>query len=230
MTEQTIPLSELISTKPSKSRTIKVDMREPDEVFEMLKKQAPEFDMKVERDVLETGDYVFKDVGVERKESDFREIDDVLIKAEELSKKYKKSYVFISTDLQLLIENEKINYSKSNVSSIRGLVASLIERGVYPIFASNKKNFVRVLLKTFHKHADEKNRQIQEPIRPEPKKSDWQTHILCGLPKVGEGKADALLEHFDSVRAVVNASEEELREVEGIGPTISEKIKEVVEP
>lgn len=227
MTEN-VPLSEFIVGKRESNRIIKVDMREPDDIFDMLKDQAPEFDMEVKRAVLETGDYVFQDVGVERKEKDYRKIDDVITKAEELSRKYIKSYVFISTDLQVLIDIEETKFSGNRISSLRGLTASLIERGINPIFTSNRENFVRILLKTFDKHADEKDREVIQPIRPEPTREDWQTHIVCGLPDIGEKKSYNLIEHFGSVKSIMNASKEDLMEVDGIGSKIAERIVDVI--
>lgn len=61
--------------------------------------------------------------------------------------------------------------------------------------------------------------------------SDWDTKkfILEGLPNVSGTLADRLLEHFGSVRAVFEASEEELKEVKGIGKSTAEKIIEIIE-
>jgi Fanconi anemia group M protein len=41
--------------------------------------------------------------------------------------------------------------------------------------------------------------------------------ILCGLPRIGRGKARLLLERFGSVRAVVDATEDEIAAVKGFG-------------
>jgi len=41
--------------------------------------------------------------------------------------------------------------------------------------------------------------------------------ILCGLPRIGRGKARLLLQRFGSVRAVVDAAEEEIAAVKGFG-------------
>lgn len=226
MSYNTVSLDEFLE-KSDEDRIIKVDMHEPDLIYEMIEGQTPEFDMEVKRAVLETGDYVFQDIGVERKEKDFRKIDDVLVKAEELARKYPKPYVFISTDLFSLIDIEKTQFGGRMISSLRGLVASLIERGINPIFCGSRKNFVRILLKTFDKHADSKNRRIQQPIRPEPKKSDWQVHVISSLPEIGEERAKDLLAHFSSVKAIMVAHSEELQEVDGIGPEIAKKIIEV---
>jgi ERCC4-type nuclease len=51
-----------------------------------------------------------------------------------------------------------------------------------------------------------------------------QLHILQGLPGVGPERARLLLEAFGSVEAVLTASEEALRSVDGIGVTTVERI------
>jgi len=49
-------------------------------------------------------------------------------------------------------------------------------------------------------------------------------HILQGLPGVGPERARLLLEAFGNVEAVLTASEEALKSVDGIGPITAERI------
>lgn len=60
--------------------------------------------------------------------------------------------------------------------------------------------------------------------RPKTKKSR-QIYILQGLPGIGHEKALRLLEKFGSVQAVMCASHEELKTVEGIGPKTADRIR-----
>jgi Fanconi anemia group M protein len=64
--------------------------------------------------------------------------------------------------------------------------------------------------------------------RPKRLKSK-QLFILQGLPQVGPMLARRLLERFSSVLKVMNASIDELTEVEGIGKVSAEKIREVLD-
>ena len=64
--------------------------------------------------------------------------------------------------------------------------------------------------------------------RPKRLKSK-QLFILQGLPQVGPMLARRLLERFNSVSKVMNASTDELTEVEGIGKVSAEKIREVLD-
>lgn len=52
--------------------------------------------------------------------------------------------------------------------------------------------------------------------------------ILQGLPGIGPGRAQKLLEHFGSVARVATASAEELSAVDGIGDAIAAKIRGAV--
>jgi Fanconi anemia group M protein len=57
---------------------------------------------------------------------------------------------------------------------------------------------------------------------------DQQQFLLEGLPKVSSTLARRLLEHFGSPGAALSATEEELEDVDGIGPTTATAIHEVL--
>jgi ERCC4-type nuclease len=57
-----------------------------------------------------------------------------------------------------------------------------------------------------------------------------QLFILQGLPGVGPGRAEGLLDHFGSVQAVASATAGDLAAVKGIGQGIAAKIRRVLEP
>jgi Fanconi anemia group M protein len=57
---------------------------------------------------------------------------------------------------------------------------------------------------------------------------EQQLYIVESLPNIGPVTAKKLLEEFDSVEGVINASETELKKVEGIGNKIAASIREVV--
>jgi ERCC4-type nuclease len=60
--------------------------------------------------------------------------------------------------------------------------------------------------------------------RPKGKRAR-QMFVLQGLPGVGPGRAEKMLERFGSVQGVVVASAEELAAVDGIGETTAAKIR-----
>jgi len=59
--------------------------------------------------------------------------------------------------------------------------------------------------------------------------SEQQRFIVESLPLIGPKVAQALLGHFKSVRAIMDASAEELQEVEGIGAKRANEIRRVLD-
>ena len=58
---------------------------------------------------------------------------------------------------------------------------------------------------------------------------EQQLFIVESLPNIGPVNAKNLLQHFGSVSNVLNASESELQQVEGIGKKTAENIRKVVD-
>lgn len=59
-------------------------------------------------------------------------------------------------------------------------------------------------------------------------RGEQQQFIVEGLPQIGPTAAKSLLEHFGSVQKLVNATKEELKEVENIGPKKAQAILDVL--
>ena len=55
-----------------------------------------------------------------------------------------------------------------------------------------------------------------------------QQFIVEGFPNVSSVIAKRLLDHFGSIRAIINASEKELCEVNGVGKNIASKIIDIL--
>jgi ERCC4-type nuclease len=63
--------------------------------------------------------------------------------------------------------------------------------------------------------------------RPKGKKAR-QLYVLQSLPNIGKKRAEALLEYFGGIEAVMSAGEDELAEVCGVGAPIAGKIRNLV--
>ena len=57
---------------------------------------------------------------------------------------------------------------------------------------------------------------------------EQQEYLISSIPGVGQAVAKNLLRHFGSVERVFAATEEELKEVELVGPKTAERIRELV--
>ena len=57
---------------------------------------------------------------------------------------------------------------------------------------------------------------------------EQQEYLVSSIPGVGNAVAKNLLRHFGSVERVFAATEEELKEVELVGPKTAERIRELV--
>lgn len=213
----------------AEGRIIKVDVHEPPEMIEVLEGVAQKYDMEVQVDVLQVGDYAFRNVGIERKEDDFINVPDVLAKAEELHRAYDKAYLMTSKNLSDVIKDDEKHHGSRWNESIKGLTASLVARGVEPIFCPTKEVMCEIMCKMFDKLTDGKDRAIEQPIRPQPTRRDWQLYIISSLPNVGEVMSMKLLAHFGTVRNIFTACPEELMEVDGVGSTIANRINNVLE-
>lgn len=58
---------------------------------------------------------------------------------------------------------------------------------------------------------------------------DRRVEMLMSIPGVGEDKARSLLMHFGTVKAITAATEKDLQQVSGIGPTLARRIVEFFE-
>ena len=67
------------------------------------------------------------------------------------------------------------------------------------------------------------NALLRRGYRPKGKAA-LQSYLLQGLPGVGPARAEELLKHFDSVRAVMTANKVALCRVDGIGGKTAERI------
>jgi excinuclease ABC subunit C len=68
-----------------------------------------------------------------------------------------------------------------------------------------------------HRHANSYNAELR--------KRKMRESMLEDCPGLGEKKRKALLAHFGSLARLKKASQEELRQVEGIGPALAANVR-----
>ena len=185
-------------------------------------------DAFVESQQLNTGDYVLSTrIGVERKTvDDFLQslIDGKLFEQiSRLRDAYPRPI--------LIIEGEGL-LTKRNIShnAIFGSIVSItVDFGVPIITTKNPMETADLL----YIMAKREQREEKRPIAVRGEKTpmslrEKQQFIVEGLPNVSAVLAKRLLERFGSIKDIVNASEEELREVAGIGKGIASEILEIL--
>jgi len=214
--------------KPGEAIEIYVDMREMRSA--VVKKLE---DMKVSLNIktLEVGDYVLSDrVCVERKTAD--DFLDTLFGANrslfEQIISMKHSYL----RPLLIIEGEGL-YTKRRISPnvIRGIIASIaVDYGVPIIFTVDEAETAAYLCSIARREQIERKRSVN----PHAQKSshtlnERQEYLVSAISEVGPVIARNLLAHFGSVKCIVNATEDELQQVDKVGEKTARKIREVMD-
>ena len=187
-----------------------------------------QMDIDVKVHSMAVGDYQVSDeVVIERKTAkDFVDsiIDKRLFKqARELSEEFKRPL--------LILEGDDIYNGMLHPNAVRGTIASIaLDFGISIIPTRNSEDTAAMIKRIAVREQTGEKPHIQ--IRTDKKPvSLWeqQLFIVESLPNIGPVNAKNLLQHFGSVLNVINASESELQEVEGIGQKTAKNIRKVVE-
>ncbi len=199
-----------------------IDYREKNSlVYSYLIRNGFEIEFKE----LKVGDYIVKDVVIERKTiSDFISsmINQRLIKQIEELKQYENKLIIIEgiSEKELYTDNKE----GINPNAIRGFLLSITLKHKIPIiFSKNSEDtakFIEILSK---KKEKEINLNAKKKIL---NKKEQLQFIIESFPGVGPKKAKRLLEKFGSIQNIILAPTEELREILGVQ---SENVREIIE-
>ncbi|CAD5244682.1 DEAD/DEAH box helicase [Thermococcus camini] len=190
-------------------------------------KHLRELGAEVEVRTLDVADYVVsEDVGIERKSAnDFIQsiIDGRLFdQVERLKKAYEKPVI--------VIEGELYGIRNVHPNAIRGAIAAVtLDWGVPILFSSGTEETAQFIYLMAKREQEERKKEVR--LRSEKKAltlAERQRLIVEGLPNVSATLAKRLLAHFGNVERVFTATEEELKEVEGIGPKKAREIRKVI--
>ncbi|ASJ02484.1 DEAD/DEAH box helicase [Thermococcus profundus] len=222
-TAEDLPIKPIFVRKP-KGIVVYVDNRE---LRSGVPKHLRELGAEVEVRTLDVADYVVsEDVGIERKSAnDFIQsiIDGRLFdQVDRLKRAYEKPVIIIEGNL----------YGIRNVhpNAIRGAIAAVtLDWGVPILFSSGPEETAQFIYLLAKREQEERKKEVR--VRSEKKAltlAERQRLIVEGLPNVSATLAKRLLRHFGSVERVFTATEEELKEVEGIGPKKAREIRKVI--
>lgn len=184
-------------------------------------------DIIVESKQLDVGDYLISErVGVERKEAEDFVASVMDGRLFQQVKALKRAY---QAPL-IILEGGDIYARRLSADSVRGVLASIVvDFGVPIIFTANDTETAEFLM-TLVKRESEEGRT--PGIRGEKGTmliQERQQFLLEGLPNVSGVLAQRLLSHFGSVKAVLEATDEQLTEVKGVGKVIARGIRQTLE-
>jgi Fanconi anemia group M protein len=181
-------------------------------------------------ETLAVGDYVLSDrVAVERKSAaDF--VDSMLDsdrsmfeQVGELSRAYARPV--------MVVEGTNL-YGQRDIepNAIRGALASLAVDFDVSVLRTEDEGDTTELLATIAKREQEtRDREVSVHGEKTTKtRAEQQEYVVSSIADIGPVTARTLLEHFGTVEAVMTALEDDLLEVDGVGPVTAERIREVV--
>ena len=204
-----------------------VDSREPKQIFTKLNKlkETHDFDYSVE--ILDVGDYYYKDgsVCMERKEiSDFySSIIDGRIFEQVMNMKNNFDNVIIGISGDLKSTYYKIH--NFNINKYRGAIASLIVKYKCTIFNTNgDTELLDILLRMCEKSTEPFTGVINKINY---KDEDIHRNMLCAIPSIGYKKAKDILSIY-SFQTLRNMSIDDLKKIDGIGDKIATQIKKYI--
>jgi len=205
-----------------------VDSREAKtapKIIKGLKEKGAEISIRF----LEKGDYVIShQCAFERKTvNDFvytltrRYLFDQLLTLKEC---YPKSFVLIEGYLPIIYK-----YSKIQPASVWGAMFSIAKQGINLMHTNSYKETVDFL------YTAAKQEQIMEkraptihPVKKHESLSDSQIFFLASLPKIGREKAVSILNEYQSPLNALNNVDRWQIDVQGLGPKITKKVKDVI--
>jgi len=131
-----------------------------------------------------------------------------------------------TTDGTLMVNKWSSNITRTQLD---GMIMSLMEKGIHTVWTETTvdtarwvRSFAQWSMKARH------GSLVRRPGPTSPWGSvtneDWAVHFLQGIDGLGSEKARAIVRHFGGVPMSWDVTEKQLREVEGIGPTIARRM------
>ena len=179
--------------------------------------------VKVSLSQLSAGDYIInEEIFVERKTAeDFIQSifnGRIFEQCSKLKRESKRALILIEG-------NPYKTDHKIEERAIRGAILSLLSSWQIPILRTENKTKTSEILVMIGGQSLKNYNHLQSHYGKKSKKTKTQKlYFLQGIPSIGPATAERLIENFGNVKSIVNASNDELRKIKGIGKKNAEKI------
>jgi Fanconi anemia group M protein len=214
--------------KNDEEPTIIVDSREASTAAKIVKGLI-ERGVNIKTETLEKGDYILSDqCAVERKTvHDFvytltrRYLFEQLFRLKEA---YPKSLILLEGYLPIIYK-----FSHIQPAAIWGAMFNLAKNGIALVNTSSYKETIDFLyVAARQEQIVEKRTPTVHPFKKTETLSDAQMYFVASLPNIGREKATAILKSYQTpLNALINVDDWS-KTVHGLGPVISNKVKEVL--
>ncbi len=189
---------------------IQVNVHEPEEIKSYLQRST-----EINVSNFTPGDYLIGQMALERKTtSDFIQSlfqKRLLEQLQRLKQCYPTSFLLLETFDLAYFQNSALLYST--------ILRIMLEMNIRVIFTSTKEQSAEVILLLAGKQSKQ-SKERESAIVQKRKEVDLEKYpplLLGKVPGVGMKRAAALLQSFNTLQGVFQASEQELCSVEGIG-------------
>ena len=129
----------------------------------------------------------------------------------------------------LIIEGEEDIYSvrKVHANAIRGMLAAIVlDFGVPILYTKSPRDSASLIAVMAKREQDKGGEFSYHPSKPRTMK-EQQEFVVSSLPNIGVLNAKRLLEHFGSVKNIINANKLELMKIDKVGDKIADKLMEM---
>jgi len=215
--------------------TLYIDSNEPRDIQRTTETTVKDRqnNIQIETKGLKTGDFVYRDVVIERKEaSDLASsIKDGRLKEQTLrmSEDFQHQYI--------IIEGNPYNLKYSNLhdNAFIGTMVSRSYAGIPIIYTPGKEGTAYAINKLIEKHGEEGEEKVEELKRTKADTEDVQVAMLTCVEGITEKKAKEILKkdvwskltqfvNHDHGGKGVDDAKEKMQEIDGIGKTLSKRV------
>lgn len=206
---------------------VTVDVREPDDFIDRLSNHDDVGEFKIDR--LSSADIVVRNIGFERKTmSDYassligKSDRDLYDQVEKMKEAYDNSYILVEADLS---DAESIPFTRINPKSVKGSMASIEARHSIPVkMCSNSSLLIDKAIALARKHNEDPVSSSIPTGSLSGKDEPFTKRVFACIDGVQKQRAEDLYDRYESVEEILDADEDELKEIDGIGDKTAHNI------